>query len=967
MAESFDNLLQRYDNNPLLAAAAMDVGTKVVDEAIQKAEQTGGDITDFLPRRTQEYMFALSKAALGAHEAMSRPARAAGGRTGYAFGSVAKGLVIPDDNASPADFDVAPTPSDDTLLAANYANTQNMGDPRASDWMEKNIATVKTPNDQKWSVHRQAAPDFQNFLEELHASGYAPVSSGGYNLRNIRGTNQLSQHAFGNAIDINAPANPQGGTKMDLPANVGELAAKHNLEWGGNWKNNPDPMHFEWKGPRDQKTPTGVSPTKPVQTATATGLAPKSDAGSLSDIGKTISDSVPTSSSFWVPLIAGLGTMLASDKYRFSQRFGEGLVGGAAAFGKQQEFGLKEKELQEKNLLQRFNLAKDLFKGPTLVNGVWKWEDVNTGQMIDQNEYMRRRASFIGNTPTTAAASTAPVTTSTPTGTQTQGAGLAPAVVEPNKPEPKQPTVIDNAVRVAKEREAAGATPSVSTAAVTPGSAPVTPPKNEPNPAIETSEQAQQTVLEMQNQARANKALWKNTPDHLSPLVLDPQIASLDNKITKLESAAELANERNPAQAQNFLAQAARLRTERDDKRATAEKSVGAATILQQKFAERLAGLQAELAVAPAQEKVKLEAEIAKLRATGPIITAEAINKLRGEKTVEFEFAPQVGPTGEKVRLPPGATMPQATASQPTIQQQEAPKVAEVDPKTAKLALARPIAPAGGGLVQPGNYPPGTKIEEGSDTFKNQAVLDGQFQKDFMEKAPSVGQARQRYMGLVNAFKLFESGSAESTLAGWGAIAQSFGYPEIARGLANGDPAAVQWTQKIGPNLVLETLKAATPRFAQSEFMTLQEKGTPEPNKLPQANFQMVKEGIATLDRTDAFMQAWQRASQEEGWRSPSAYYAAWSKANPIEKFEQSAERQMGNFAGMPLPPSSNWAPGAIYILPKTLTKEEQDAFIKRGLNAGDAFQYVGRDVPPEQRFVKIPKQQLYSIPAMRQ
>jgi hypothetical protein len=149
--------------------------------------------------------------------------------------------------------------------------------------------------------------------------------------------------------------------------------------------------------------------------------------------------------------------------------------------------------------------------------------------------------------------------------------------------------------------------------------------------------------------------------------------------------------------------------------------------------------------------------------------------------------------------------------------------------------------------------------------------------------------------------------------------------------------------------------------------MTLQEKGTPEPNKLPQANFQMVKEGIATLDRTDAFMQAWQRASQEEGWRSPSAYYAAWSKANPIEKFEQSAERQMGNFAGMPLPKSSEWAPGAVYVVPKSLSAEQKAFFDKRGLTAGDAFQYGGAEAPPEQIVRKIPKQQLYSIPAMRQ
>jgi hypothetical protein len=347
---------------------------------------------------------------------------------------------------------------------------------------------------------------------------------------------------------------------------------------------------------------------------------------------------------------------------------------------------------------------------------------------------------------------------------------------------------------------------------------------------------------------------------------------------------------------------------------------------------------------------------------------AQEAAKTRAVEDVKREYLPEVGATGEKVRLPPGTTMPAVVAPQPTVQQQEAPKVAEVDPRTAKLVLARPIAPAGGGLVQPGNYPPGTKIEEVSDTFKNQATLDSQFQKDFMEKAPSVGQARQRYMGLVNAFKLFESGSTEAKRAGWAALAQTFGAPvEIVQSIASGDPAGVQWVEKIGPNLVLETLKAATPRFAQSEFMTLQDKGTPEPNKLPQANFQMVKEGLAYLNRNDAFVKSWQRAYQEEGWRSPTAYYAAWSEANPLEKFEQAAERQMGNFSGMPLPKSSEWAPGAVYVVPKSLSTEQKAFFDKRGLKAGDAFQYGGAEAPPNQVIRPIPKQQLYSIPAMRQ
>jgi hypothetical protein len=86
--------------------------------------------------------------------------------------------------------------------------------------------------------------------------------------------------------------------------------------------------------------PTSSQPAKPVQVAAATGVAgaPKmfSEASSpwQKTAGKILPDAVPTDSTFWVPLIAGLGSMLASNQYRFSQRLGEGLVGGAAAYAK---------------------------------------------------------------------------------------------------------------------------------------------------------------------------------------------------------------------------------------------------------------------------------------------------------------------------------------------------------------------------------------------------------------------------------------------------------------------------------------------------------------------------------------------------------------------------------------------------------------------------------------------------------
>ena len=65
---------------------------------------------------------------------------------------------------------------------------------------------------------------------------------------------------MGAAIDINAyspngyaqnapsgwdPSGSRGGNfGCDLPLNIGEIAARHGLGWGGNWSRPWDPMHF---------------------------------------------------------------------------------------------------------------------------------------------------------------------------------------------------------------------------------------------------------------------------------------------------------------------------------------------------------------------------------------------------------------------------------------------------------------------------------------------------------------------------------------------------------------------------------------------------------------------------------------------------------------------------------------------------------------------------------------------------
>jgi hypothetical protein len=132
------------------------------------------------------------------------------------------------------------------------------------------LITITTPGGARFTVARQYQDRFQGLANELETGGYTidPSQSGGYNPRFIAGTETPSQHAFGQAIDVNWRANPRGQGEATIPPDVARaLAQKYNLTWGGDWQGNTrDPMHFEIaQGP---KPALGVAsanlPTPPV-------------------------------------------------------------------------------------------------------------------------------------------------------------------------------------------------------------------------------------------------------------------------------------------------------------------------------------------------------------------------------------------------------------------------------------------------------------------------------------------------------------------------------------------------------------------------------------------------------------------------------------------------------------------------------------------------------------------------------
>ena len=114
------------------------------------------------------------------------------------------------------------------------------------------------------------APLLVGFCAEFHEKvepidGEA-LDDWGYAFRMVRGsTDNLSNHASGTAVDLNASKHPLGKVGT-FPASavpmIRALAKKYGLRWGGDYRNRVDEMHFE----------VNLSPAKAAALITKLGL-----------------------------------------------------------------------------------------------------------------------------------------------------------------------------------------------------------------------------------------------------------------------------------------------------------------------------------------------------------------------------------------------------------------------------------------------------------------------------------------------------------------------------------------------------------------------------------------------------------------------------------------------------------------------------------------------------------------------
>ena len=106
--------------------------------------------------------------------------------------------------------------------------------------------------DRKFRLQKHAGKILVQVAKEFHER-VEPIDEGtfddwGYAYREVRfGNGDLSNHASGTAIDLNATKHPLG--KMNTFTKpqqkiIREICSKYGVRWGGDFKR-PDDMHFE--------------------------------------------------------------------------------------------------------------------------------------------------------------------------------------------------------------------------------------------------------------------------------------------------------------------------------------------------------------------------------------------------------------------------------------------------------------------------------------------------------------------------------------------------------------------------------------------------------------------------------------------------------------------------------------------------------------------------------------------------
>lgn len=137
----------------------------------------------------------------------------------------------------------------------SYRNRIGTAFEQSRTFIREHIVTAEVPILGEIVCHRTVSEMLKGAMNQLveeelghlvDPSGFAGCWNPRFT-RTVTGSSAgLSRHAWGAAVDINAPANPYGSHGTQDPRLV-EIMQSWGFTWGGDWLV-PDPMHFEYGG-----------------------------------------------------------------------------------------------------------------------------------------------------------------------------------------------------------------------------------------------------------------------------------------------------------------------------------------------------------------------------------------------------------------------------------------------------------------------------------------------------------------------------------------------------------------------------------------------------------------------------------------------------------------------------------------------------------------------------------------------
>jgi peptidoglycan L-alanyl-D-glutamate endopeptidase CwlK len=146
----------------------------------------------------------------------------------------------------------------EAFFKAVYGNTKNAVKANlvSVPWLPKRLGKTL-----QFNQRNNAAEALSMVSRELDdrlpksAMRYISQPAGTFNWRHIAGTNRLSAHSFGIAVDINVEGSNYWRWEMNghplvcknrIPLQIVEVFEKHGFIWGGKWYHY-DTMHFEYR------------------------------------------------------------------------------------------------------------------------------------------------------------------------------------------------------------------------------------------------------------------------------------------------------------------------------------------------------------------------------------------------------------------------------------------------------------------------------------------------------------------------------------------------------------------------------------------------------------------------------------------------------------------------------------------------------------------------------------------------